>query len=658
MKPKISIALLLVLISLLIFQIANAEQSLFQPYVAFPVSDPYPDSVGIGDFNNDGLSDVAMTTNAQLYVFLQKSDGNLDTPVAYDARSRTTSLAVGDLNNDSRVDIVIAHPYPNTINVFFQQPDGTLAARVVYPVSTTPDAIAVGDLNNDGLDDIAISHWNAGVIGIITQTAMGTLNAMVTYPSPQAGYDDIAIGDVNGDGLNDVVKMNGQGWNPDLSVYLQNLDGTLSSAVSYYAGCSPSCTGSGVDLGDVTSDGRIDVVYSYGGNRPYSRIAVFAQSQDGSLLPAVSYAAYDSPEPVEVADVNSDGFADVLTLHGGWNAAGVFLQKNGILSPYSLYAIPSASHYKPQGFDVGDLNSDSLADLVIADSNHGLVVLYHAPPDKTGPTISVTAIQADGTPYAADTWTNQTVTLKFTCSDDSGVASCPADQVFSDEGIIPEVTGTATDSLGNLATVTFGPIKVDKTPPVLFIGVSPNPVLLNGEADLMRNAVDELSGLRSGPCLNVDTHSVGFKSVTCWVSDMAGNSTSTTVPYQVIYDFEGFLSPVIDCVNNPCDSYQISFYSVGSPVSLKFQLKDANGNLVQSASTPLWLTPFKIESYPPVIFPEDYPFQTAGSTYTWKKSQDMYVYDWSTKRLPARTVWTLGVKLDDGKTYYVFVALK
>jgi hypothetical protein len=278
--------------------------------------------------------------------------------------------------------------------------------------------------------------------------------------------------------------------------------------------------------------------------------------------------------------------------------------------------------------------------------------------DEISPVITATAMKEDGTEYIEDTWTNQTVTVKFTCSDDTGIAYCPADQVFSAEGAVPLATGTAIDTAGNSASVTIGPIKIDKTPPVLFIGVSPNPVLLNGNAELMKNAVDELSGLQSGPCMNIDTSSVGFKSVTCWVSDIAGNETSTTVPYQVIYDFEGFLTPVIDCVNNPCDSYQISFYSAGSPVSLKFQLKDANGNFVPPASAPLWLVPFKIESYPPVVFPEDYPFQTTGATYTWKKSQNMYVYDWSTKRLPARTVWTVGVKLDDGKTYYVFIALK
>jgi hypothetical protein len=213
---------------------------------------------------------------------------------------------------------------------------------------------------------------------------------------------------------------------------------------------------------------------------------------------------------------------------------------------------------------------------------------------------------------------------------------------------------------GNLANVSFGPIKIDKTPPVLFIGVSPNPVLLNGMAELNKNAVDELSGIKPGsmPCLNIDTTTVGLKSVTCYAADYAGNQAVATAQYQVIYDFVGFLSPVIDCTNNPCTPYNLSFFSVGSPVSLKFQLKDANGKLVQPATAPLWLTPLKIEGNPPAYFPDDYPFETTGASYTWRKSQGLYQYDWSTKKYPARTTWLVGVKLDDGKTYYVFVYLK
>ena len=278
--------------------------------------------------------------------------------------------------------------------------------------------------------------------------------------------------------------------------------------------------------------------------------------------------------------------------------------------------------------------------------------------DDIPPIITVTALKEDGTEYIADTWTNQTVTVKFSCSDnESGIDSCPLDAVLNTDGIT-SITGVATDKAGNSASIDFGPLKIDKTPPVLFIGVSPNPVVLNGSTELLQNAVDDLSGIQPGPCMNIDTSTVGFKSVTCWISDNAGNTTSTTVSYQVIYDFEGFLAPVTDCANNPCSPYTISSFSAGSSISLKFQLKDANGNLVRTSTAPRWLVPLKIASAPPVEFPDDYQFQVTNVPYEWKKNLNAYVYNWSTKGLPKRTVWLVGVRLEDGKTYYVYVNLK
>jgi Zn-dependent metalloprotease len=340
--------------------------------------------VTVGDFNNDGRKDVALSGAGSLLVFLQDNAGNLLQPRVYGSISEY--FAAGDVNHDGLDDIVSADTSSNTISVYLQRNDGTLAYRVTYPTSTNPDAVAVGDLNNDGLKDVAVSHWNSAVIGVFTQNPGGTFNPMVSYPSAQAGYDDIAIGDVNNDGRNDVVKMNGQLYaNPNLQVYLQNANGALDTAIPYSLGCT--CLGSGIGIGDVTGDGRSDVVMSYGGNKPNAKIAVFAQDSNGNLQSAVSYAAYDIPRPVEIADVNSDSLLEVVTLHSAWGRAGVFLhQQDGSLGMESLYTLPNInSSYNPADLSIGDVNNDGLPDLLIAGYT-GLVVLHRnttIPPTST-----------------------------------------------------------------------------------------------------------------------------------------------------------------------------------------------------------------------------------------------------------------------------------
>jgi hypothetical protein len=362
--------------------------SLFQPYVNFPAGDGK--AVAIGDFNSDGLQDVAltnaMTTTSQLIIFSQSSDGNLREVHTYDAGYQPYSIAVGDLNHDGRTDIVVTNMPSREISVFLQQADGNMAPRVTYSTGTGKLAVAVGDLNQDGLTDVAVS---GAELGVFTQNESGTLNPMVTYPAPQPGtsYGDIAIADVNNDGKNDVIKKHGY---PQFLIYLQGENGRLGPGLSYsLENCQSFCNIQGLTTGDVSGDGLTDIVISYGGNRPNAKIAVFAQAQDGSLQTPVLYDAYDIPVPVEVADVNQDNLADILVAHSAWSQMSVFLQQaDGMSSPYIQYPVPY-SDYTAFSMAIGDINHDDLPDVAIADYNHGLIILYHTPssiPNPSTPT--------------------------------------------------------------------------------------------------------------------------------------------------------------------------------------------------------------------------------------------------------------------------------
>jgi len=94
--------------------------------------------------------------------------------------------------------------------------------------------------------------------------------------------------------------------------------------------------------------------------------------------PVINYYAYDCPEPIEIADIDKDGRKDVIVAHGGWLKLSVYLQNaSGSLNFERLFDIPYATHYSPQGLAIGDVNNDGYDDVVIADYNNGVIILYN-----------------------------------------------------------------------------------------------------------------------------------------------------------------------------------------------------------------------------------------------------------------------------------------
>ena len=322
-----------------------------------------------------------------MFVIAGLPDGTFDAPVSYATAGsyshRLETVAIGDITDDGRADVIVGAAGLG-IQIFPQLATGVLGTPTLIE---TPDSLKVRVGNLDagaGLDLVGIG-WGTDTVSVFLNDGTGQLGAPVVYAAGHGGYDDLEVGDVVRDGLDDIVVMSGQAYAiPNVSVLPQLAGGGFGPAAEYRVGTNVNTQGIGV--GDVTGDGRSDVVASYGGNTPSARLAVFAQTGDGLLATPVAYTSYDIPTPVEVADLDRDGRADVVTLHSGWLRAGVYRgQADGTLGVEELYALPSISSFDPHGLAIGDVNGDDWLDLAIAAPNNGIVIFRNigATPDPT-----------------------------------------------------------------------------------------------------------------------------------------------------------------------------------------------------------------------------------------------------------------------------------
>jgi hypothetical protein len=363
------------------FLTTQLHAALFQGYTTNSTGS-YPEAVAIGDLNGDGRKDVAMctsffsnTNDNSVLIFFQNASRQFDPPVRYAAGASAYSVAIADFNGDGRNDIAVGKKTAG-IRVFTQDSNGAFTNFTDYPTSYA-NFICSGDFNNDGLADLAGIGFSDSKVALFLQTN-GALVLATNYDASYSGNNDIEAGDVNNDGLMDIVVMNGQSYaTPNVSVLLQTNNG-FSAPIIYDLGGTELTAGVGV--GDIDGDERNDIVVSYGGNRPTSKIATFQLTSVGVITNR--FSSYDIPEPIVVADMDLDGRADIVTLHGGWQTLGVYWQNtNGTLSDEQLFQpIPYASKYSPHGLAIGDINSDGMPDAVIADYNHGLIVLTNCLP--------------------------------------------------------------------------------------------------------------------------------------------------------------------------------------------------------------------------------------------------------------------------------------
>jgi len=214
------------------------------------------------------------------------------------------------------------------------------------------EAVAIGDVNHDGRNDVVVKEFDEMYVYI--QNSSGELDPAVEYLVGRGKSVD--VGDLNNDGKDDVAV----GAGTTLGVLLQNDFGELGPMATY-----PRDHSLILRIGDFNGDRRNDVVSM---RCCRHRLHVFHQSTLGTLMtPVVHNVRYGGNDDLEVADLNLDGLTDVVVMSGGANEddLGVFQQdaSGGLTGPTSIDLEGLTG-----GVGVGDINGDTLPDLVLTTS--------------------------------------------------------------------------------------------------------------------------------------------------------------------------------------------------------------------------------------------------------------------------------------------------
>ena len=174
-----------------------------------------------------------------------------------------------------------------------------------------------------------------------------------------------------------------------------------------------------------------------------------------------------------------------------------------------------------------------------ATNGAGLTASEHATVrlDRTAPLIEPTAVRADGTSYVPGTWTNQSVTVGFICSDAlSGLATCSPAQSFSREGTF-SATGAAADVAGNTASATLAPIRIDLTAPTVAFGGNRGTYAIDETILITCSAGDDASGIATATCPEVSAPATSYlgepTTLVAVVTDNAGNTATVSTSFAV-----------------------------------------------------------------------------------------------------------------------------
>jgi hypothetical protein len=360
-----------------------------------PTSAQFLGGIASGDFNGDGVSDLAVVNATGLPVFsagesvsvlLGSRSGTLmlapDSPIEIYSGgifSMTGAIAAGDFTGDGKLDLAVVDEINRTVSTLIGDGTGHFhPSGTPIPISGSGTAsLAVGDFNGNGEQDLAVVDSE---LSVLLGKGSGGFTSAPGSPLPLSGSPTSSVaGDFDGDGHSDLAIANGSGY---VTVYLSSPTGSFHASSTLTTDSQPQS----IAAADLTGNGRLDLVTANAGS---DDVTVLLGDGSGGFAPAsgspFSVSAGPNcrlgsqpglPESVAAGDFAGNGKPDlaVANFNGCSNSVAV-LQGDGTGQFTNATDSPFDANSNPRGMAVGDFDGDGKLDVAAVNPFLGAVTV-------------------------------------------------------------------------------------------------------------------------------------------------------------------------------------------------------------------------------------------------------------------------------------------
>jgi len=300
------------------------------------VDNSMPTKVHSADFNEDGDLDIAIlnysdaTAGRSFGILLGNGDGTFATKVNYftGETNAPDDLEIGDFDEDGILDIAITTGLSDKLLIFLGNGsagtgDGTFVSgspSYSYAVGNDCKALTSGDFDLDGNLDLAMINRIDGNMSVSFGAGDGTFNnngGIVNYSGSDNNQLDIVAADVNEDGYPDLIATGGNARTVD--VYMNDGDGTFATKVAYAVPTNQYAKD--IEIVDINSDDILDIVITG------TEVGVFlgqgtAGVGNGTFKTLIQFVGGRN---LTVGDFNGDGKPDIASTIEGLDKIQILL---------------------------------------------------------------------------------------------------------------------------------------------------------------------------------------------------------------------------------------------------------------------------------------------------------------------------------------------